>query len=205
MSYDGEYMKTTLSIWLVLVLCVFSNLEISHAAALNDSEIAPAYALPKRYTELQYAVAAGGHTSVACESIQGLDVHFMMLSKGYKLFDTSSAHVHFRPEVAYYQSVSPNARGMFTGTISGVLYPFEAEGVFSPFIELTFGGTYTDYDIDKQGTSWNFLTGGGIGADFTINAVPIFISGRYAHISNAGLSCHNGGFNWIACIIGVYF
>ena len=205
MFYDGEYMKTTLSIWSILVICVFSNIAISHAAALSDSEVAPAYVLPKRYTELQYAVAAGWHTSVASESVQGVDVHFIMLSEGYKLSETSSAHVHFRPELAYYQSVSPNARGMFAGTISGVLYPFEAEGVFSPFVELTFGGTYTDYDIDKQGTSWNFLTGGGIGADFTINAVPMFISGRYAHISNAGLSAHNGGFNWIACTVGVYF
>lgn len=198
-------MSTTLSTWLAMVMLVLSFSATGFAAVPTDPELSPSYPLPKRYAKLQYAVGAGGHFSTDSESIQGVDLHAMVLSKGVQFSENSSLHVHLRPEIAYFQSVSPEARAMVTGTISGVLYPFDINNSFSPFVELTFGGVYSDYDVNDLGTSWNFLSGGGIGADFLINSVPMFFVGRFAHISNAGLSSCNGGFNWLTFILGMYF
>ena len=197
-------MKTVLSAWFVLLMSVFCFAELG-VGAPADPEEPLSYSLPERYTAAQFAAGVGYHGTFDGENIHGVDAHLMLLSKGYRFSDTWAAHVHLRPELAYYQSFAPKSRGMITGTVSGVLYPCASSGAFAPFVEVTFGGTYSAYEIHDLGTRWNFLTGAGIGADFTVNSVPMFVAGRFAHISNAGLDENNGGCNWITFLLGVYF
>jgi lipid A 3-O-deacylase len=77
----------------------------------------------------------------------------------------------------------------------------------SPFIEASTAGIlYTNLNVPETGSPWNFSSHVGAGVDVRLWDEWYFsLAYRYRHISNAGLSEHNAGFNHHQGLLGLAY
>jgi len=74
---------------------------------------------------------------------------------------------------------------------------------FMPFIRMGLGFTYMTQHVVEQGSQWNFLPQGGMGAHFFIrDGVALTLEGRFRHLSNNNFSKPNGGIEVIQYLGG---
>ncbi len=97
-----------------------------------------------------------------------------------------------------------NAYGI--GFTPKLIYTFTSFGRLKPYVEGGGGPLWTNFDgrIPEQGSDFNFLVWGGMGATYDLTARWALNTGvRFSHISNGGTESPNGGLNYLLPFIGV--
>ena len=90
------------------------------------------------------------------------------------------------------------------GPVARILYNTQIR--VSPYLHLGMGVLYTNIDLKGMGTRMNFFQEAGAGIQFKIHN-KLTVSGEYRamHISNAGLSEDNKGFNTHMVLMGIWY
>jgi opacity protein-like surface antigen len=77
---------------------------------------------------------------------------------------------------------------------------------FNPYFEWVGGINYTKEHWEHQGSSFNFDTGAGIGVLLPVSPkIDLSVGYRYWHLSNAGTSYPNDGYNSDLVLLGVEY
>ena len=141
------------------------------------------------------------------------DISFVQLS-GFIMWDYDKVWRHWAPESLRFKvegtaglTTSPKTRGMVSVGMMALYYlEFISNHRLSPYIEGGIGVIYTDFQVDGQGSRFNFNPQIGIGTEIQSDSGPPFFgSVRLSHISNAGLHDDNRGVNSIILMIGRFF
>lgn len=77
---------------------------------------------------------------------------------------------------------------------------------FQPYIKIGPGIDYMTLHTGEQGTQFNFITHGALGAHYYFTPNTAFIvEGRWRHLSNAGIKEPNHGFNSYFVLTGIAY
>jgi opacity protein-like surface antigen len=83
---------------------------------------------------------------------------------------------------------------------------FFKDALFRPYVEAGLGILYTDLRGQDLGTRVQFSSQGGAGLEYMLRPdLSLTLSGRFRHISNAGMGSSNPGFNTLYGMLGVTF
>ena len=155
-----------------------------------------------------------GHTVVTGNSYDPTSgITFVQIS-GFALFDHKQIFPHRAPEALRFKiegslgsMTRPEKRLIVSANIISLYYINAlATKTFKPYVEGGIGGIYTDYRFEGQSTKFNFDPQLGIGTEInTASGKPFIAALRLYHISNAGLSKENRGFNAVTLHIGRFF
>jgi lipid A 3-O-deacylase len=91
------------------------------------------------------------------------------------------------------------------GFTPNLTYTFTSVGPIKPYLEGGGGPLWTNFDgrIPEQGSDFNFLVWGGMGASYDLNPQWAMTVGiRFSHISNGGTDSPNGGVNYLLPFVG---
>ncbi len=183
---------------LVVLLVLFSP---SRSARGDDDEVDK---IPTRYG----MAAVLGNTFDPDD-----DINFVQLS-GFVMWDYDKVWRHWAPDPLRFKvegtaglTTSPKTRGMASVGMMALYYlEFISSHRFNPYIEGGIGVIYTDFQVDGQGSRFNFNPQIGIGTEFKVDSGPPFFGAvRLSHISNAGLHDQNRGVNSVIIMIGRFF
>ena len=183
---------------LVVLLVLFSP---SRSARGDDEKIED---IPTRYG----MAAVLGNTFDPDE-----DINFVQLS-GFVMWDYDKVWHHWAPELLRFKvegtagvTISPKTRGMVSVGMMALYYlEFISSPRLNPYIEGGIGVIYTDFQVDGQGSRFNFNSPIGIGTEFKADSGPPYFGAvRLMHISNAGLHEDNRGMNSVIIMIGRFF
>ena len=195
-------MQYTGKIQLILALAVLMVLVSPLRSARGDDE--EEENIPTRYG----MAAVVGNTFDPDD-----DISFVQLS-GFIMWDYDKVWRHWAPESLRFKvegtaglTTPPKTRGMVSVGMMALYYlEFISNHRLSPYIEGGIGVIYTDFQVDGQGSRFNFNPQIGIGTEIQSDSGPPFFgSVRLSHISNAGLHDDNRGVNSIILMIGRYF
>lgn len=92
------------------------------------------------------------------------------------------------------------------GLTPKLIHTFTSFGRLRPYVEGGGGPLWTNFDgrVPEQGSDFNFLVWGGMGASVDVIAQWSLNAGlRFSHISNAGTDSPNGGLNYVLPFVGV--
>ena len=141
------------------------------------------------------------------------DINFVQLS-GFVMWDYDKVWRHWAPEPLRFKvegtaglTTSPKTRGMASVGMMALYYlEFISNHRLNPYIEGGIGVIYTDFQVDGQGSRFNFNPQIGIGTEFKADSGPPYFGAvRLSHISNAGLHEDNRGMNSVIIMIGRFF
>jgi hypothetical protein len=183
---------------LVVLLVLFSP---SRSARGGDDEVDK---IPTRYG----IAAVLGNTFDPDD-----DINFVQLS-GFVMYDYDKIWRHWAPEPLRFKvegtaglTTSPRTRGMASIGMMALYYlEFISSHRLNPYIEGGIGVIYTGFQVDGQGSRFNFNPQIGIGTEIQVDSGPPFFGAvRLSHISNAGLHDDNRGVNSVIIMIGRFF
>jgi hypothetical protein len=141
------------------------------------------------------------------------DINYLQLT-GFVMWDYDRVWRHWAPDPLRFKvegsaglTTSPKIRGMAS---VGMMALYYLESIsrprWNPYIEGGIGVIYTDFQVDGQGSRFNFNPQIGIGTEIQVESgPPVFGAIRLSHISNAGLHDDNRGVNSIVIMIGRFF
>jgi lipid A 3-O-deacylase len=141
------------------------------------------------------------------------NIYFTQLS-GFIMWDYDKVWHHWAPDPLRFKvegtaglTVSPNIRAMVSVGMMALYYlEFIASDRLVPYLEGGIGAVYTDFQVEGQGSRFNFNPQIGIGVEFKVNSgKPFFTALRLSHISNAGLQDENRGVNSVVWMLGRFF
>jgi hypothetical protein len=141
------------------------------------------------------------------------DIYFVQLS-GFIMWDYDRVWHHWAPEPLRFKvegnagaTTSPETRAMISIGMMALYYlDFFSTARLRPYMEGGIGVMYTDFQVEGQGSRFNFNPQIGIGTEFKLDSgAPFFATIRLSHISNAGLHSENRGVNFIVLMIGRFF
>jgi len=182
---------------LVVLLVLFSP---SRSARGGDDEVDK---IPTRY----------GMAAVLGYTFDPDDMNFVQLS-GFVMWDYDKVWRHWAPDPLRFKvegtaglTTSPKTRGMVSVGMMALYYlEFISSPRLNPYIEGGIGVIYTDFQVDGQGSRFNFNSPIGIGTEFKVNSGPPYFGAvRLSHTSNAGLHEDNRGVNSVVIMIGRFF
>jgi lipid A 3-O-deacylase len=184
---------------IVIFVAIFSISEMTSAGEKSTDEIPTRYGL------------AGilGHTFDPVS-----DINFLQIT-GFGMWDYDKVWHHWAPDPLRWKlegtagaTTSPNTRAMISIGMMALYYlePLSTSRLL-PYVEGGIGIIYTDFQVEGQGSRFNFNPQIGIGTEFkrTDSDKPFFVAIRLSHISNAGLSSENRGVNSYLIMIGRFF
>jgi len=195
-------MQYTGKIQLILALAVLMVLVSPLRSARGDDE--EEENIPTRYG----MAAVVGNTFDPDD-----DISFVQLS-GFIMWDYDKVWRHWAPESLRFKvegtaglTTSPKTRGMVSVGMMALYYlEFISNHRLSPYIEGGIGVIYTDFQVDGQGSRFNFNPQIGIGTEIQVESGPPFFGTiRLSHISNGGLHDDNRGVNSVVIMIGRFF
>lgn len=142
------------------------------------------------------------------------DAENFVLATGFALFDYEAIWPHAAPEALRFKTEA--ALGGTTqrspklmASVSGLaLYYLDGlrTPTIRPYVEAGVGVIYTGHKVAGQGSSLNFNPQAGLGIELSgPTSMPIWLSLRLHHISNAGLHKDNRGVNSALLQAGWYF
>ena len=191
-------MLLKLPLWLIIVLVFLGNTGSALSEDNNESDI------PTRY----------GLAAVLGKTFDPVnDIYFTQLS-GFIMWDYDKIWHHWAPEPLRFKvegtaglTVSPKTRAMASVGMMALYYlEFISSDRLVPYLEGGIGVVYTDFQVEGQGSRFNFNPQIGIGVEFERDfGPPVFGAVRLSHISNAGLADENRGVNSVILMIGRYF
>jgi hypothetical protein len=182
---------------LVVLLILFSPVR---SARGGDDDVDK---IPTRY----------GMAAVLGHTYDPEDINFVQLS-GFIMWDYDKVWRHWAPDPLRFKvegtaglTTSPKTRGMASVGMMALYYlEFISNHRLNPYIEGGIGVIYTDFQVDGQGSRFNFNPQIGIGTEIQMDSGPPFFGAvRLSHISNAGLHEDNRGVNSVVLMIGRYF
>ena len=141
------------------------------------------------------------------------DIYFTQIS-GFIMWDYDKVWRHWAPDPLRFKvegtaglTVSPKTRAMVSVGMMALYYlEFISSDRLEPYLEGGIGVVYTDFQVEGQGSRFNFNPQIGIGTEFEGDSGPPFFGAvRLSHISNAGLHDDNRGVNSVILMIGRYF
>ena len=141
------------------------------------------------------------------------NIYFTQLS-GFIMWDYDKVWHHWAPDPLRFKvegtaglTVSPNIRAMVSVGMMALYYlEFIASERLVPYLEGGIGVVYTDFQVEGQGSRFNFNPQIGIGMEFKVDSgKPFFTALRLSHISNAGLQDENRGVNSVVWMLGRFF
>jgi len=191
-------MLLKLPLCLIIVLVFLGNTGSALSEDNNESDI------PTRY----------GLAAVLGKTFDPVnDIYFTQLS-GFIMWDYDKIWHHWAPEPLRFKvegtvglTVSPKTRAMASVGMMALYYlEFISSDRLVPYLEGGIGVVYTDFQVEGQGSRFNFNPQIGIGVEFERDSgPPVFGAVRLSHISNAGLDHDNRGVNSVVLMIGRYF
>jgi Lipid A 3-O-deacylase (PagL) len=99
-----------------------------------------------------------------------------------------------------------NDRGLIGLSPVGIRYNLTSAGRLVPFVEGHLGVAYADIPKHIQGTRFSFTESAGIGFRYFVgDKTAVELSGRFRHLSNAGMKEPNPGINDVYVLFGVSF
>jgi lipid A 3-O-deacylase len=189
--------------WALAILILLLLIIPCEKIAFADTEANPGN-VPSRY----------GMTIVTGNSYDPRnDITFVQIS-GFALFDNEKIFPYKAPEGLRFKiegnlgsMTRPEKRLIVSANIISLFYiNVLATKTFKPYVEGGIGGIYTDYEFEGQGTRFNFNPQLGVGAEIsTASGKSFLMSLRLYHISNAGLTKDNRGFNAVTLHVGRFF
>ena len=141
------------------------------------------------------------------------NIYFTQLS-GFIMWDYDKIWHHWAPAPLRFKvegtaglTVSPQTRAMVSVGMMGLYYlEFVSSDRLVPYLEGGIGVVYTDFQVEGQGSRFNFNPQIGIGAEFEVDSGASFFTAlRLSHISNAGLHDENRGVNSLVWMLGRFF
>ena len=141
------------------------------------------------------------------------DIYFVQLS-GFIMWDYDRVWHHWAPDPLRFKvegnagaTTSPETRAMISIGMMALYYlDFFSGAQVRPYLEGGIGVMYTDFQVEGQGSRFNFNPQIGIGTEFKLDSgAPFFATIRLSHISNAGLHRENRGVNFVVLMIGRFF
>jgi hypothetical protein len=141
------------------------------------------------------------------------DINYLQLA-GFVMWDYDRVWRHWAPDPLRFKvegtaglTTSPKTRGMASVGMMALYYlEFISSPRWNPYIEGGIGVIYTDFQVDGQGSRFNFNPQIGIGTEIQLDSGPPFFGAvRLSHISNAGLHDDNRGVNSVVIMIGRFF
>lgn len=141
------------------------------------------------------------------------DIYFVQLS-GFIMWDYDRVWQHWAPDPLRFKvegnagaTTSPETRAMISiGMLALYYLDFFSTARLRPYLEGGIGVMYTDFQVEGQGSRFNFNPQIGIGTEFKLDSgAPFFATIRLSHISNAGLHSENRGVNFVVLMIGRFF
>jgi lipid A 3-O-deacylase len=141
------------------------------------------------------------------------DIYFTQIS-GFIMWDYDKVWRHWAPDPLRFKvegtaglTVSPKTRAMVSVGMMALYYlEFISSDRLEPYLEGGIGVVYTDFQVEGQGSRFNFNPQIGIGTEFEGDSGPPFFGAvRLSHISNAGLHDDNRGVNSVILMIGRFF
>ena len=130
------------------------------------------------------------------------------------MWDYDRVWHHWAPEPLRFKvegnagaTTSPETRAMISIGMMALYYlDFFSTARLRPYLEGGIGVMYTDFQVEGQGSRFNFNPQIGIGTEFKLDSgAPFFATIRLSHISNAGLHSENRGVNFVVLMIGRFF
>jgi hypothetical protein len=183
---------------MAVLLIVFGASRIAQAEEASTEEI------PTRY----------GLAGVLGKTFDPVtDIYFVQLS-GFIMWDYDRVWHHWAPDPLRFKvegnagaTTSPNTRAMISIGMMALYYlDFFSTARLLPYLEGGIGVMYTDFQVEGQGSRFNFNPQIGIGTEFKLDSgAPFFATLRLSHISNAGLHSENRGVNFVVLMIGRFF
>jgi len=141
------------------------------------------------------------------------DIYFVQLL-GFAMWDYDKIWGHWAPDPLRFKvegtagmTTSPETRAIISVGMMALYYldTFSTHRM-RPYLEGGLGVIYTDFQVEGQGSRFNFYPQIGLGTEFKVNSGATFFgSFRLTHISNAGLHSDNRGVNSVVLIFGRYF
>jgi lipid A 3-O-deacylase PagL len=101
-----------------------------------------------------------------------------------------------------------SVRGEPSDRVDGVSFSllvrrqFATDRALQPYADFSSGPIWTERQVPAETSRVNFLTQAGGGVVLMRARFPVFVGVHVAHISNAGLSNHNPGWNLISMTMG---
>ena len=194
---------TAIKHWTLAILISLLLIIPCEKIALADTEANPGN-VPNRY----------GMTIVTGNSYDPRnDITFVQIS-GFALFDNEKIFPYKAPEALRFKiegslgsMTRPEKRLIVSANIVSLFYINAfATKTFKPYVEGGIGGIYTDYQFEGQGTRFNFNPQLGVGTEInTASGNSFLMAVRLYHISNAGLTKDNRGFNAVTLHVGRFF
>ena len=141
------------------------------------------------------------------------DINYLQLT-GFVMWDYDRVWRHWAPDPLRFKiegsaglTTSPKIRGMASVGMMALHYlEFISRPRWNPYIEGGIGVIYTDFQVDGQGSRFNFNPQIGIGTEIQVESDPPFFGAiRLSHISNGGLHDDNRGVNSVVIMIGRFF
>ena len=141
------------------------------------------------------------------------NIYFTQLS-GFIMWDYDKIWHHWAPAPLRFKvegtaglTVSPQTRAMVSVGMMALYYlEFISSDRLVPYLEGGIGVVYTDFQVEGQGSRFNFNPQIGIGAEFEVDSGASFFTAlRLSHISNAGLHDENRGVNSLVWMLGRFF
>jgi hypothetical protein len=141
------------------------------------------------------------------------DINFLQLS-GFIMWDYDRIWKHWAPDLLRFKieasaglTTSPENRAIMSlGMLALYYLEFLFTPRFRPYLEGGIGGIYTDFQVEGQGSRFNFNPQIGIGTEINVDSgAPLYINIRLSHISNGGLKNENRGVNAVVLMIGRFF
>ncbi len=141
------------------------------------------------------------------------NMNYLQLA-GFAMWDYDRVWRHWAPEALRFKvegsvgsTISPDRRAVVSVGMLALYYlEFISRPRWNPYIEGGIGVIYTDFQVDGQGSRFNFNPQIGIGTEIQLKFGPPFFGAvRLSHISNAGLHDDNRGVNSLVIMIGRFF
>ena len=189
-------LKSPLCLTIVLVILYHPDITLSEDNGQNN--------IPTRYG----MAAVWGRTFDPVNNI-----YFTQLS-GFIMWDYDKVWHHWAPDPLRFKveataglTVSPQTRAMVSVGMMALYYlDFVSSERLVPYLEGGIGVVYTDFQVEGQGSRFNFNPQIGIGTEFKVDSGPAFFTAlRLSHISNAGLADENRGVNSVVWMLGRFF
>jgi lipid A 3-O-deacylase len=141
------------------------------------------------------------------------DIRFVQLL-GFVMWDYDKIWRHWAPDPLRFKveftagsTTTLETRAMISvGMMALYCLDFFSTSRLLPYLEGGIGVIYTDFQVEGQGSRFNFNPQIGFGTEFKWDSgVPFFGTIRLNHISNAGLSSENRGVNSLVLMIGRFW
>ncbi len=196
MLIPSNLLKLAPSIVVFLIISGGSRISIAEEASIDE--------IPTRY----------GLAGVLGKTFDPVtDIYFVQLS-GFIMWDYDRVWKHWAPDPLRFKvegsagaTTSPETRAMISIGMMALYYlDFFSTARLRPYLEGGIGVMYTDFQVEGQGSRFNFNPQIGIGTEFKLDSgAPFFATIRLSHISNAGLHSENRGVNFVVLMIGRFF